>query len=136
MSSAALREFDGIAVGIIGAHRALPRLLMRRLEKFHSARFELLIKRVEMIRGQLNVNARPVASANGGTADGEEADGTAPGPTDANHREIGPLVDLDRKSELAAIEFDRALNAFDAERQSLQTHFLHSSRPQFVETIR
>jgi hypothetical protein len=55
MTSAALCEFHGVAVGVMCAHRSFPWLFMRRLEKINASCFQKLEQLIEMIRGQFNM---------------------------------------------------------------------------------
>jgi hypothetical protein len=57
MAAPPFREFHRVAVRIMGTHRALPRLFVRRLEELHAARFQLFVERIEMVGGQLDMNA-------------------------------------------------------------------------------
>src|ERR1700676_4685084 len=60
MASAALREFHGVAVGVMCAHRSFPWLFMRRFEKLNASCFQKLEQLIEMIRAQFNMNASPL----------------------------------------------------------------------------
>ena len=58
MPTPALGEFDRVAVRVMNSHRPFPWLFMRRLKKFHPPTFQLLVKGIEMIGSQFNVDAR------------------------------------------------------------------------------
>jgi len=57
MPTPAFGEFDRVAVRIMHAHRALPRLFMRRLEKFNPSAFQSFVQSIKIISGQFNVDA-------------------------------------------------------------------------------
>src|ERR1700704_164196 len=56
VSSPTLREFNGIAVRIVGLHGSLPRHVLRGTMKVNASRLELLIKRIEVVRAQLHLD--------------------------------------------------------------------------------
>lgn len=58
MATPALGEFDGVPVRIMRPHRAFPRLIMRRFKELNPSRFQLFVQRIEIICGQLDMNAR------------------------------------------------------------------------------
>ena len=60
MPTPAFREFDRVPVRIMNSHRPFPRFVMRGLKKLHASPFQLLVKGIEMVGGQLNVDARPL----------------------------------------------------------------------------
>src|ERR1700730_14144502 len=125
MPTPALGEFDRVAVRVMNSHRPFPRLFMRRLKKFHPPTFQLLVKGIEMIGSQFNVDARSLLRCRALRAEriativDQQADRPARRPADADHRKLRSLVDFDRKTELVSIKIDRTPHVGNAERQSL-----------------
>ena len=101
---------------------------MWRLKKFHPSTFQMLVKAIEMVGGQFNVDARSLPRCRSlrseriGTIVDQQADRSARWPADADHRKLWSFVDLNRKAELVSIKFDRMPNVCNAERESFQSN--------------
>jgi hypothetical protein len=123
MPAQALGKFDRITVGIMSSHRPFPRLFMRRLKKFHPPTLQLLVKGIEMIGSQFNVDASSLPrccalrSENIPLVVDQQADRPARRAPDPDHRKLRSLVDFKRKTELVSVKLDRAPNVGYAERQ-------------------
>src|ERR1700730_18912431 len=125
MPTPALGEFDRVAVRVMNSHRPFPRLFMRRLKKFDPPTFQLLVKGIEMVGSQFNVDARSLLRCRALRSEGiaaivdQQADRSPRRPADADHRKLRGLVDFNRKTELVSVKLDRTLHVGYAERQPL-----------------
>jgi hypothetical protein len=113
MPASAFGEFDRVAVRIVSAHRAFPGFFVRRLEELDSSAFQVFVKRVEVIGGQLDMDARPLLRRGAFRAVriaavvDQETDRSASRSADADHGELRRLVDFNPESELLPVKLDR-----------------------------
>ena len=128
MPTPALGEFDRVAVRVMNSHRPFPRLFMRWLKKFHPPTFQLLVKGIEMIGSQFNVDARSLLRCHAFRSEriaaivDQQAYRPTRRPADADHRKLRSLVDFNRKTELVSVKIDRTPHVGYAECQSLQSN--------------
>src|SRR5262249_50322472 len=127
MAAPALGELDGVAVWVVNAHRSFPRLVVRRFEELHPASFQLLIKPVEMVGTQFDMDTlslprgRALRSQWIPAVVNQQADGSTRSAPDADHRELRSLVDLDCEAKHVSVEFDRARHVGNTEREPFQS---------------